>query len=220
MICTFDYDGGLMHFKNLDALYNFHVFSLAWRFKDLATTDPWTMRLNAFKEKDPKAVNAACSVMPYAVSKRNWPQRTFTMVSAIPSTEEVLPKASGLFRLGKAISSAVSWEWKPEAVNKKPHRPLHTIYNAPERAAEIAGKYSIVHSITTDYVCILDDLITRGDTMADIVRAIKEHNHRVMVFGLVLGKSETYSYAIDNGHEISNDHVPSEYATMWDKNYK
>jgi len=209
-----------MHFKHLDALYNFHLFALAWRFKDLTTTDAWSARLTAFKEKDARALNGACLVMPYAVSKRKWPEKTFTMVSAIPSAETSLPKTSGLFQLGKAISSTIKWEWKPELLSKQPHKPLHTIYNAAERAAEVAGKYSMSHTITTDYVCILDDLITRGDTMADIVRAIKERNPRVLIFGLVLGKSETHSYVQERGLDINNSQVPADYAVMWDSAYK
>jgi len=208
-----------MHFTDIDNLSEFHVYSLSWRFTD-NSEDPWTARLNAFKDKDAMAIEAACSVMPLAVSTLNWNKGKFALVSAIPSNEEILPETSGLFHLGGEIASSMGWEWEPYVLKKGVHRTLHGIPNASERDAEIANKYFAIDTINAEYICILDDLVTRGATIAEISRAIKEVNSTALIFGIVLGKTERQRYAKKNGHDIDNNHIPIEYAELWDNIWK
>ncbi len=218
MISQWTEANGLMRFESFDKLPNFYVYSLAWRFRDVA--DQWTERLNVFKDNDEKAIMAACDVLPYALSKLDWMKKRFTLISALPSSAEVLPENSGLYRLGHAIATNLSWTWQPYALRKKPHRKIHSLFTAADRDAEVAGKYSVAQNLNADYICILDDFITRGATMEDIVRAIRVHYPNVHIFGITLGKAEKQGYAASYGHAIDNNHVPGEYAARWDKIWK
>lgn len=94
MICTWTNNAGLMDFENIDKFHGYHVYSLAWRFTD-NYDDPWTFRLNMFKNMNPKAINAACFVMPLAVSNINWCKGKYVIIPAIPSGAVNLSKESG-----------------------------------------------------------------------------------------------------------------------------
>ena len=76
-----------------------------------------------------------------------------------------------------------------------------------EKADYQAGK------VTTDYVFVVDDLITSGITLAYCARAIKKQNPRVKVYGLAPGK---HAYLDDFTLDLQrspNRHI----LPMWDE---
>jgi len=219
MISTFSMLAGLMHFQNMDNLRNFHVYSLAWRFTD-NPADPWTRRMNAFKENEPQAVGAACAVMSQATSRITWGQtgRRFTLVSAIPHAETALPQTAALFQLGQTVAANNGWEWEPNALSKNPHQSLHNMRGGcAQRDAEVAGKYAARTGFNSDFILILDDFTTRGSTIAEIARALRVRCPNAVIGGLVLGKTERQTFAAERGLDLNNNHVPADYATLWDR---
>ncbi|WP_027359769.1 phosphoribosyltransferase [Desulforegula conservatrix] len=82
---------------------------------------------------------------------------------------------------------------------------------------QTSSKYYILDDLKDyKYICIVDDLITRGATISEIIRAIRTSNQVSIIFGVVLGKTENINYANHIGIEINNNHVPEEYAEIWD----
>lgn len=219
MISTFSMLAGLMHFQNMDNLRNFHVYCLAWRFTD-NPADPWTRRMNAFKEGEPRAVRAACAVMLQATSRIRWGQagRRFSLVSAIPHAGTVLPQTAALFQLGQTVATNNGWEWEPNALSKAPHQSLHNMRGGgTARDAEVAGKYVARVGFNSDFILILDDFTTRGSTIREIARALRVQCPNAVIDGLVLGKTERQTFAADRGLDLNNDHIPADYAALWDR---
>ena len=76
-------------------------------------------------------------------------------------------------------------------------------------------------AIDADTILVFDDFITRGSTLSHIAQAILRENPRVRVYGLALCKTEGRGFNKDRfGVELSNDHVPGEWRTLWDRGKK
>jgi hypothetical protein len=203
--------GNFMFYQRLDAA-NLPTLTVAFRFRD-CPQDPWTSRLNAFKAGDAAAVAGACRALPAALRSLPFRAAPIVLTSAVPSGETHLPAEAPLAVLGESVAQSMGWAWRPDMLRKRAHRSLHTIYNAAERDAEVRGAYTADVVDPAGLVFILDDFVTRGATLGDAARALKEQNPNLQVAGLVLGKTESLSYW--NG-QIDNSHVPTELTALWD----
>ena len=105
-----------------------------------------------------------------------------------------------------------------DAITKQPHRPIHGIYNAADRQAVLDEAEYEAANIDSDSILVFDDFITRGDTLSHIAQAILGSNPHATVYGVALGKAERRAYHRDRfGIEISNDHVPQKWNTLWEQ---
>ena len=103
-----------------------------------------------------------------------------------------------------------------DALSKEAHKPLHTVSDAYERQEILDEATFRSEPVGADSVVVFDDLITRGDTLSHIARAILTANRSVKVYGVALGKTERRSFQQDvYGIEISNDHVPKKWKKAW-----
>lgn len=206
-----------MYFRTLDALTHVSgVYTLCWRFKD-GGLDPWTQRVNAFKAGDSRAVRGACRVSAAALRSLNWTSFAPVGVTcAISSGETSLRAGQPLHVLGESVARTLGWRWLPDLLSKQVHRSLHSIPNAVERDQAVDGAYAAGPAAGLKTLILLDDFCTRGSTLSDAGRAIKSSNPGLVLFGFALGKAETIAFAAQNGVTIGNDHVPVEWAELWD----
>ncbi|WP_163784198.1 hypothetical protein [Myxococcus vastator] len=206
---------GLMLLRHLDPLNSVEALVIAYRITD-RPNDLWTERFNAFKSGDPRAIQGACRVLSQALKNIRFIVGPVILTAAIPSKFRVLPVASPIYLLGSFIAKALGWTWRPEILRKRPHRQLHLMYNSARRDAEVEGVYRCTVRGLEGTVLVLDDFITRGSTIREIARAIRQGNPAVNVVGLALGKTERVAHWEAGG--INNGHVPEELAQVWDSN--
>jgi predicted amidophosphoribosyltransferase len=188
------------------------VYALGFRIKDRGA-DLWTQRFNRFKFDGPlqaAAVKGACAVMAEALSSLTLVGRV-VVVGAIPSEAVQLAEGEPVAALGAAIATKFGWDWKPKLLKKRRHQPLHALRDASERDATVARVYE-AEPLEADSVLIVDDLTTRGATIAEISRALKERSPRVRITAVVLGKNESAGYL---GVQVNNEHIPADYAKLW-----
>lgn len=215
MIAKWEPYKDLMIFNNLDSLQDIIVLSIAWRFTDNAM-DAWTQRLNRFKDRDARAVGGAIRTLSYSLN-RIFSGKQFGLMSAIPSQESVLPENAPLFTLGHSIARECEWKWLPSVLTKRPHASLHHTPGATARDNIVRNAYTARTVTGVKTVCILDDFVTRGSTIAEIRRALLLSNPNLKLFALVLGKTERQGYAASCNVQINNNHVPVRLAQLWDE---
>jgi hypothetical protein len=120
-----------------------------------------------------------------------------------------------LYVIGEWIADQIGGAWLPDIFEKDVHRSLHSLPSAAERAAEVAGKYRSNTVTGIDTLIILDDFITRGDTLGEMHRAFNEVNTSIDLVALALAKNESQSYAASQGVTVSNNHIPAEWDSLW-----
>jgi len=208
--------GDLIYLRNLDVRGVAGLLAIGFRFTD-DPVDPWTARFNAFKYGEGGAISGACRVLPACLAARRGGDTRVVMVAAISSHETQAPPDAPISILGSAITDATDWEWRPDLLSKEPHRPLHGLRSAEERDAEVANRYTAREvSGQAGAFLILDDICTRGSTLAEITRALREFNPTWRTYGLVLAKSENRSWWSGQGEDISNSHIPDHLVELWD----
>ena len=208
--------GNLLVFKELETFHDLRwVFAIAWRFTDLGG-EAWTHRMSEFKNGSPSAIRGAIRVVSLALKGIDWRGRKIGLTAAISSKRRSLRPDCPLALLGEGVAAQTGLPWLPKILKKKVRRYLHGFGNAERRPEEVNGKYRClaVDGLTT--LIVLDDFVTRGDTMSDIARAIRASNDQIQVFGLALGKSETWGYANLRGHSLNNHDIPDAWGRVWD----
>jgi hypothetical protein len=192
----------MLELHNLDGQsYIIPVYVLGWRFIEDEEGDQWSRRFLSFKDGIEAAVRGACAVFPEAIKATlNIDKKPILLVSASSSSDSCLRSGAPLYRLGSAIGEYMEWEWRPDLLKHKPHKPLHTIRGYPgetasQRDSEISGKYSC-NSVSGEYkgIFILDDLCTRGATVSEIARALKTQLKNIPIWGLALAKNDRKRY--------------------------
>lgn len=214
--------GRTLRFVTLDALVGVErVTTLGWRFIDVG--DSWTQRFDEFKRDSgtPKAAAAINQLLGGVgefrrVRIKSEGSRAVVM-SLLPHDKDSLQKNDKLWVLGEAVATALKIEWLPSALSQAPHKKLADINYATQRDAAIKGVYSCEMVENLSCVVFVDDFVTRGSTMTDAARAIRETNPGVAeIVGFALAKNERQSYAASQGHQIDNSHIPVSIANAWD----
>jgi predicted amidophosphoribosyltransferase len=122
-------------------------------------------------------------------------------------------------KTGSRCAQLLDLHWNDSLLTKQPHRSLHRLGGAADRSLELqkANYQALALPNHLRRVLVLDDVVTRGETLSAIAKAIKTTAPAIRVYGIALGKSERQSYAAGFGYMISNDHVPLRWADRWDK---
>lgn len=219
MVRDFTSLAGWMRFERLDRLYT-QTHVLAWRFRD-DTGEAWTARVNAFKAKKPPAIAGAARVLaaaiPQLMEQCGWKASETALTAALSSVDSGCVPTKPLPMIGRAVAKRLDLQWLPDILTKQPHKPLHNIFDAAEREAEAAkALYQCGQITNVRRILVLDDLFTMGSTLNNIAVAINNTNNGLRVHPIGLGKSEKRSYALSLGKELTNEHVPASWATLWD----
>ena len=115
--------------------------------------------------------------------------------------------------LASALALSRGWEWLPHHVTKDRHPRITGIASAAERDATVDGVY-LAAPIGGEpgLVLVVDDFCTRGATLADIARAVRESNPGWRVQPATLAKAERAAYWKG---ELTNAHIPDALDAAW-----
>ena len=72
--------------------------------------------------------------------------------------------------------------------------------------------------IKAENILIIDDFITRGDTLSHMAQAIHETNPGISVYGVALAKTGRCAFHREwYGKELLDNHVPCKWETLWNQ---
>jgi hypothetical protein len=214
-----------MRFANLDGLQQpvSGVYTVAWRIID-NPDDPWTTRLIQFKTGNAAAITGARRLLITALGalleKQRWNPAFSGLTVALHSQDRGVIAEKPLPVIASRCAAFLGMPWLPNLLSKQPHRPLHRLSGAANRLEELQNtnyRAAPFHDAKLRRVLVLDDLITRGDTLSAIAGAIQATSPALGVHGIALGKNERERYAAQFGYMIRNDHVPGDWAARWDR---
>lgn len=213
---------GWMAFRYLDVNAGLtRSFTIGYRLTDDGA-DSWTARFNRFKEKNRAAIRGGLNLMttavPLLVRQLGLDPSKTVSVPALSSSETVASEKGVLSVMANACAKAAGLSFVADAITKNAHQPLHNVYDADRRREILDGAGYRSGKIRARNILIFDDFITRGDTLSHIAQAIHQVNQGISVYGVGLGKTERRAYHRDRfGVEISNDHVPEKWETLWEE---
>jgi hypothetical protein len=192
--------GNLLAFSGLPGWDDLRwTFAVAWHFDDLAG-ETWTRRLDRLKAGSPHAIDGAIRVLTLALIGIDWRSRKLGLTAAVAYMDKFIRPGSPISVIGEGVAARAGLPWLPGVVRKKGFGPQY--------------RSRRVDDITT--LIVLEDLLAPGTGLPEIGRAIRTTNEGIEVFGLALGKSESWGRAKQCGHSLSNGHVPSAWGRVWD----
>lgn len=205
---------GIFYFKRTDA-WDRPLVSLGWRITD-RSDEPWTARFNAFKAGDERAVRAATTVgVELLANFAAWFGGNVSVVCACGHFDPHPLPNSPVSRLALAVATRFGWTFEPNLLRHRLHSRLSGVRDAGARRKLIDGAYTAARA-THDRILIVDDFTTRGETMAEITRALVASRSTAKPWGFALGKTERQAWASMSGRQLNNDHLTAATATAWD----
>ena len=204
--------GRLMEIKRLP-IGGLGLLTVGFRITD-RPGEKWTRRFNRFKYGEPTAAMAAirtfCAAFEDFLPPRN---PRVVVVSSVSSGQNIAQHDTPASKLASALALSRGWEWLPHHVTKDRHPSLTRIASAAERDATVDGKY-LAAPIGGEpgLVIVVDDFCTRGATLADIARAIREANPGWEIQAASLAKTERAAYWKG---ELTNAHIPDFLDATW-----
>ena len=135
------------------------------------------------------------------------------VVSSVSSGQNIAQHDTPASKLASALALSRGWEWLPHHVTKDRHPRISGLASAAKRDATVDGVY-LAAPIGGDpgLVIVVDDFCTRGATLGDIARAIRESNPGWKVQGASLAKVERAAYWKG---ELTNAHIPDSLDAIW-----
>ena len=212
--------GGCLAFDSLDAGYEIDgAFAIGYRFMD-GGGEQWTRRFSRFKVGMQISLRAGAHLLgvatPGILSELELDAASVTFVPALRSRETLASKKGLLPLIAGWCAEQCGSDFAPQLLRKKAHPSLHgQNRRADEREAILDSAGYTSDIVSTPNVFVLDDLITRGSTLCEIARAVKDQNPEVNVYGLALGKNDRQQYLETHGQHSTNDHIPSEWNEIW-----
>lgn len=209
-----------MRFPRLDKSgTSIPVFTIGWRIED--APDIWTKKFLAFKANEKNAIRGCASLLwkglPPLLGRLKWAANETGITPALSSGATAADPSKPLYRTAKWLADQCGMPFLPTVFTKAAHRPLHSLPSGADRDSEVAGKYVCGDLEGVKNLIIFDDFVTRGSTLAEMLRAIIASGHGPNVIGLALAKNERASYAAQFGRTVDNSHISAEWAQLWDQ---
>jgi len=176
--------------------------------------EKWTRRFNRFKKGEPTAAKAAirtfCAAFEDFLPAGN---PRVVVVSSVSSGQNIVQHDTPASRLASALARSRAWEWRPGVITKDRHPGISGLASAAERDATVDGVY-LAAPIGGEpgLVIVVDDFCTRGATLADIARAIRESNPGWEIQPATLARTERAAYWKG---ELTNAHIPDFLDATW-----
>ena len=204
--------GRLMEIKRLP-VGGLGLLTVGFRITD-RPYEKWTRRFNRFRYGGPSAARAATRTFCAAFEDfRPAGNPRVVVVSSVSSGHMIAEYDTPASRLACALALSRAWEWRPGVITKYPHPCLTGIASAAERDATVDGVY-LATPIGGDpgLVLVVDDFCTRGATLADIARAVRESNPGWEIQAVSLAKTERAAYWKG---DLTNAHIPDFLDATW-----
>ena len=176
--------------------------------------EKWTRRFNRFKYREPSATRAATRTFCAAFEDfRPAGDPRVVVVSSVSSGQNIVQHDTPASKLASALAQSRGWEWLPHHVTKDRHPRITGIGSAAKRDATVDGVYlAALIGGEPGLVLVVDDFCTRGATLADIARAVRESNPGWKVQAASLAKVERAAYWKG---ELTNAHIPDFLDATW-----
>jgi hypothetical protein len=208
--------GDWMHFRHLDGggADLDGAFTIGYRITDDGS-ETWTGRFNRFKAKNADAFSGGLEMvragMPGLVTSLGIRPANAVFVPALSSGETKAAPHGQMSVLAGTCAGAAGARFEPNALSKQAHKPIHNIFNASDREAELDKAAYTAANLPVNNVFVFDDFITRGSTQARIAQAIKAANPQARVYGVALAKTDRRAWLPN----LSNDHVSKTWDDRW-----
>lgn len=192
------------------------AYTIAWKITDDDGSDTWSSRFAAFKRKEESPTNGALFLLKGALSGLiaylKIDVSKTVIIPALSSKETVADENGQLGYLAKRCAEHIGAGFRYDAVTKKVHPSIHGLGALDNRRAALKdADYQATAIKGAKTILILDDFMTAGSTLSHTAQAIHTTTPNATVYGLALGKAERRSWKSD----ISNDHVPTKWDTLW-----
>ena len=213
---------GWLHFGQLDHSHSIDgAFAIGYRLLD-DQDELWSRRFLRLKGGDGTSRNAALAVMgvatPVLLDALQLDGKDVTFVPALRSQERTASPSGTLSILAKHCADRCRSEHSLSLLSKRPHERLHMPpRTVPERIAILESADYQAGKVTTEYVFVVDDLITTGLTLSFIAGAIENQNPQVRVYGLAPGKHAYLSHFGADRQHFPNGHIPPEWDQLWNE---
>jgi hypothetical protein len=206
-----------MAFRHLDGGPGLEsAFTIAYKITD-DNGELWSGRFTRFKDKSMEAFAGGASVMragvPQLMNALGIDPAQTVFVPALASGETQAKEKGQIPVLARVCAGVVGARFELNALTKQAHNPIHGIFNAADREAELDKAAYAAKKLDTRTVFVFDDFITRGSTQSRIAQAIQATNPRAQVYGVALAKTDRRSWLPN----ISNDHVPKKWDEHWQR---
>ena len=228
-----DYVLPLKKFSELSGSRNaLTIYAIAWYISDRYGGEDnfqWTDRIKQFKRKkiDSTNLKGAKNVLRQAVgqllSDHRLNPETTGLIIPISAKKTKADSNSALYQACEDIARHYNIKWLPHNIKKEITTPIKIINGVRDKIRMISNKYecNVFNDIET--LLILDDMVTTGATMGEIVRALKDEkmNLPVTPIGLAIGKTYDEDSARSIGEEYegneasANSSVPPEWDELW-----
>ena len=201
-----------------------NCFTIGYRFTD-DRTDKWTARFNRFKFENstrPAAIFGAMYLMkvavPILVDSLAHKNSKTVFVPALSSSETIASKNGVISVMTRLCAKETNLDFVRSAVTKEKHAPLHLNLKAETRNEILDNANYESKRINAENILIIDDFITRGDTLSHMAKAIHKTDPGVSVYGVALAKTDRCAFHRERyGKELSNNHVPRKWETLWNQ---
>ena len=189
------------------------LLTVGFRFTD-RPYEKWTRRFNRFKYGEPTAARAATRTFCAAFEDfRPAGNPRVVVVSSVSSGQNIVQHDTPASTLACALARSRAWEWLPTHITKDRHPRISSLASAAERDATVDGVYlAAAIGGVPGLVLVVDDFCTRGATLADIARAIRESNPGWEVQPATLAKAERADYWKG---KLTNAHIPDFLDATW-----
>jgi len=97
---------------------------------------------------------------------------------------------SWAYQLAARLAQYLGIEFDSQSLWSRRYQPLHDQPTAIDRSSIVRGSAGWSGPMVSGLVVLVDDFVTRGDTMAESARAIRLACPGVRVLGVVVGKTE------------------------------
>jgi phosphoribosylpyrophosphate synthetase len=206
-----------MSFPHLDGGGGFErAFTIAYKMTDEGG-ELWSTRFERFKSKNKEASVGGLYMMrtgiPPLLAALKLDPKQVVFVPALSSGETQASENGQMSVVARRCAEAAGAKFAQNALSKHVHNPIHGIFNAPGRDAELDKAAYVASKIHGKVVFVVDDFITRGSTLSRIAQAIQAANPDMPVYGVALGKTERKSF----WPGLSNDHVDKKWDALWQK---
>ena len=205
-------DGRMIRIYRLPAA-DLGLLTIGFRITD-RPGEKWTRRFNRFKYGEPAAVRAATRTFCAAFEDfRPDEDQRVVVVSSVSSGQNIVQNDTPASILASALAASRGWEWLPHHITKDRHPSLTGIASAADRDATVDGVY-LAAPIGGEpgLVIVVDDFCTRGATLADIARAIRESNPGWEIQPATLARTERTAYWQG---KLTNAHIPDVLDATW-----
>ena len=194
------------------------ILAIGYRI-GMSQDDAWTVRFNNFKYNRGASVRKAVAVVEAAARSlfrrlEINPGET-TVVPVLRSSETTASPSSHNSLLAKGLAKSVGAHLRVDFLTKDVHASLHHQPDALARDAVLAKANYRAGKLGTKHVVIVDDIVTRGQTLRVVAVAIKRTNPAVSVHGFVLGRHQREEW-LRVPFEEANSKIPQELARIWD----